>query len=71
MKFSIWFENRILLEGSKKKGPKPNHMPEPTSNVIKPSRMPKQRQPKGRQDTTFRGRPPSRADQQRRALEDQ
>lgn len=71
MKFSHWLENRVLMEGSKKRGSKPVHMPKPESNTIRPENEPKPRIPKGRTNTTFHGRPSSRGDQQRRALEDQ
>lgn len=53
MRFSCWLENRLILEGGKKRAPKPVHMPEPESNKIKPAREPKQRIAGGRRNTTF------------------
>jgi hypothetical protein len=71
MRFSIWLENRLLTEGGKKKAPKPVQMPEPESNVVRPKRDPKQRIPKGRQNTTFNPRPKTRGSIERQALGEQ
>lgn len=53
MRFSCWLENRLILEGRRKRAPKPVQMPKPESNKIKPNREPKQRIAGGRRDTTF------------------
>lgn len=71
MKFNEWLKDRIILEGGRKRAPKPVSMPKPESKIVKPKRKPKQRIPKGRPDTTFRARPKTRGSEHRRSLEDQ
>lgn len=70
MNFSIWLKNRILTEASKKKGSVPNHMPKTKSNSVK-YKVPKQRIPKGMDNTTFRPRPKTRGQENREALDGQ
>jgi len=71
MRFSIWLENRLLTEGGKKRAPKPVQMPEPESNVVKPTKEIKQRLRKGIDNTTFTPRPKTRGSIKRQALGEQ
>jgi len=70
MKFTEWMEQRLLAEGSKKKGSVPNHMRQKQSNVIKPESVPNQRQRKGISDTAFRGEKGRIKQQAKREAED-
>ena len=73
MNFSSWLENRLLLEGGRKRASKPVQMPKPESNKIEPKRVPRQRIAGGRRDTTFDDTPKAsrtRAEERRRAIED-
>jgi len=70
MRFAEWMEQRLIAEGSKKKGSMPNHMRQKQSNVIKPERIPNQRQRKGISDTSFRGEKGRKKQQTNRETQD-
>jgi len=54
MSFSVWLENRILLEGKKSKKSIPVTMPKEVSSKIELKEPSPERIPKGRRNTTFK-----------------